>query len=137
MSIFKWEYMDQIRFRCTSKDCHHHLTYEELILGTHELDDCQYIKITCEGCGEKFQKKEKLKHDSFECKNPCTKCQFCSQIIPIVEESQHRTSCLSRNLIKVEYQEDYMEAELPNSIVTLECPYCKHSVLKDGKEDDH
>ena len=27
--------------------------------------------------------------------------------------------------------------ELPNAIVTLECPHCKLSVLKDGKEDDH
>jgi len=27
--------------------------------------------------------------------------------------------------------------ELPNAIVTIECPHCKLSVLKDGKEDDH
>jgi hypothetical protein len=27
------------------------MTYDELILGTHELDECNYIRVECEGCG--------------------------------------------------------------------------------------
>ena len=27
------------------------LTYDELLLGTHELDDCNFMTIVCEGCG--------------------------------------------------------------------------------------
>ena len=54
MSSFRWEFMDQIRFKCKHNGCPYHQTYEEMILGTHEFVDCQYRSITCEGCGEKF-----------------------------------------------------------------------------------
>lgn len=52
----KNEYLQQIRFRCQNRQCTYQLTYDELILGTHELDDCKFIKLICEGCGQRITK---------------------------------------------------------------------------------
>ena len=36
------------------------MTYDELILGTHELDDCMFMRVVCEGCGSKILKKRHI-----------------------------------------------------------------------------
>lgn len=79
----KQEFLEQIKFRCANKNCHYQMSYDELILGTHELDECNFIRIICEGCGSRILKQEQIKHESLECKSPSTKCRFCSQIIKI------------------------------------------------------
>ena len=40
LNKLKLEYMNQIRFKCNNARCQYQLTYDELILGTHELDEC-------------------------------------------------------------------------------------------------
>ena len=54
----KQEYMNQIRFKCNNIRCTYQLTYDELLLGTHELDDCSYMCIVCEGCGLRIYKQD-------------------------------------------------------------------------------
>ena len=58
LNKLKTEYLGQIRFKCNNNKCGYQLTYEELILGTHELDDCLHMKIACDGCGMKISKSE-------------------------------------------------------------------------------
>lgn len=66
----KQEYLNQIRFKCNNAKCTHQLTYDELILGTHELDTCPYLVIVCEGCGQRIFKQDQIKHEAVECRNP-------------------------------------------------------------------
>ena len=52
----KLDYLNHVRFKCNNPGCKYELTYDELILGTHELDECMFMKIVCEGCGAKIPK---------------------------------------------------------------------------------
>ena len=65
------------------------LTYDELILGTHELDDCQYMKIVCEGCATKITKNDQIRHDAIECSNPHSKCKFCKTVYHLKDLIKH------------------------------------------------
>ena len=56
LNKLKQEYLNQIRFKCNNAKCTYQLTYDELLLGTHELDDCNFMNIVCEGCGMRIFK---------------------------------------------------------------------------------
>lgn len=58
LNKLKVDYLSQVRFKCNNFSCSYQLTYDELILGTHELDDCMFMKIVCEGCGVKIHKSD-------------------------------------------------------------------------------
>ncbi|CDW87308.1 UNKNOWN [Stylonychia lemnae] len=73
LSKLKAEYLQQIRFNCQNRNCLYQLTYDELLRGTHELEECNYIRVMCEGCGVRIFKQEQLKHESVECEVPKTK----------------------------------------------------------------
>ncbi|CDW85664.1 traf-type zinc finger family protein [Stylonychia lemnae] len=103
----KNDYLQQIRFRCQNRQCHYSLTYEELILGTHELDDCKFIKIICEGCGARIMKQDQLKHETVECPNPQSKCRFCQKMMSLKEVISHQKDCNMRVQIKIEYDCSY------------------------------
>jgi hypothetical protein len=83
--------------------CDYQLTYDELLLGTHELDECLYMQVVCEGCGIRIVKQQQIKHESIECEKPLGKCTFCKRVKPLKEMSEHMKTCQSRVLIKVEY----------------------------------
>jgi len=86
-------------------NCQYQLTYDELILGTHELDDCMFMKIVCEGCGQKISKNDQIRHDTIECSNPHAKCKFCKQITHIHELVKHQANCEKRAFVKLEYND--------------------------------
>jgi len=70
LNKIKLEMLINVRFKCNNTGCKHELTYDELILGTHELDECMFMKIICENCGAKIPKWDKLRHDALDCSNP-------------------------------------------------------------------
>ena len=73
----KAEYLNDIRFKCNNGKCQYPLTYDELILGTHELDECNFMCVMCEGCGLRIYKQEQIRHEAMDCRNPLAKCHFC------------------------------------------------------------
>lgn len=73
------------------------------MLGTHELDDCLYMQVICEGCGLRIIKQQQIKHESVECDNPLGKCGFCKRIFSLVDMGEHMRNCSSRVVVKVEY----------------------------------
>eukprot|EP00347_Sterkiella_histriomuscorum_P015132 403358202 len=111
LNKLKVEYLQQVRFNCQNRHCLHQLTYDELLLGTHELDECNYIRVMCEGCGMRIFKQEQLKHESVDCENPLTKCRFCQQLIHLREILYHTKCCPQRAIVKLEY-ENVMEDEM-------------------------
>lgn len=56
MNRLKQELLAEVRFRCNNNRCSYQLTYDELLLGTHELDDCAFMQVICEGCGMRIIK---------------------------------------------------------------------------------
>lgn len=103
LNRLKQEYLNQVRFKCNSARCTYHLTYDELLLGTHELDDCDFMNIICEGCGVRIFKQDRIRHESVECANPIGKCAFCQRIFGMSEMLVHRRECGQRSVVKVEY----------------------------------
>lgn len=95
-----------MRFKCNNVRCSYQLTYDELVLGTHELDDCSYIKIQCEGCGSKITKQEQIRHDAIECSNPSAKCKYCKKIFHLKQLVDHEKLCEQKSLVKLEYNQN-------------------------------
>ena len=89
LNKLKQEYLNMIRFRCNNTRCTYQLTYDELLLGTHELDDCNFMNIVCEGCGIRIFKQDQIRHESIECSNPISKCGFCQRCFSIGEMLLH------------------------------------------------
>lgn len=54
----KHQLLSDVRFKCNNARCQYELTYDELLLGTHELDECQFMHVVCEGCGMRIVKQE-------------------------------------------------------------------------------
>ena len=75
--------LSDIRFKCNNARCQYELTYDELLLGTHELDECAFMHVVCEGCGMRIVKQEQIKHEATECANPLGKCGFCKRVFPL------------------------------------------------------
>lgn len=99
--------------------CQYQLTYDELILGTHELDECNFMCVVCEGCSQRIYKQEQIKHESLECSNPLAKCHFCTRIFNLREMSTHMRSCSKRSIVKVEYIEKPSEHVYENTKLKL------------------
>ena len=103
LNKIKQDYLNQIRFKCNNQRCVYQLTYDELLLGTHELDDCNFMTIVCEGCGTRIYKQDQIRHESIECANPIGKCAWCQRIFGMAELLTHRRECGQRSIVKVEY----------------------------------
>ena len=119
LNKLKQTYLHEIRFKCNNQKCTYQLTYDELILGTHELDDCNFMCVICEGCGLKIHKQDQIKHESIDCTNPLAKCQFCSKIFGLGDMTAHLKSCSQRRIVKVEYSSDPEQAAVQNTKLAL------------------
>lgn len=115
MNKLKIEYLTSVRFKCNNVRCQYQLTYDELVLGTHELDDCSFIKIVCEGCGAKITKQEQIRHDAVDCSNPHAKCKYCKTVFHLKQLIEHERNCEMKSLVKLEYNQNE-EAALNNLI---------------------
>jgi len=104
LNKLKIEYLNQVRFKCNNNLCQYQLTYDELILGTHELDDCMFMKVVCEGCGTKITKYDQIRHDAVDCPNPHAKCKYCKNVHHLKELIEHERTCEQRSIVKLEYQ---------------------------------
>lgn len=108
-----------MRFKCNNFRCIYRLSYDEILLGTHELDECAYIRIECEGCGQRISKHEQIRHDAVECSNPSAKCRYCKQIFHLKQLAEHDRLCSARGTVKLEYQanEQAANADVPEPAV--------------------
>jgi uncharacterized Fe-S cluster-containing protein len=96
LNKIKLQALGLVRFKCNNTRCDYQLTYEELLLGTHELDECQFLQVVCEGCGTRIIKQEQIKHESLDCEKPLGKCSFCHEIYSLREMQNHIKSCSLR-----------------------------------------
>ncbi len=103
LNKLKQQALGHVRFKCNNNKCDYQLTYEELLLGTHELDDCSYMQVVCEGCGLRIIKQQYIKHESVECENPLGKCAFCKKVFALKDMNYHIRTCTERVRVKVEY----------------------------------
>lgn len=75
------------------------------MLGTHELDRCDFMQVICEGCGIRIVKQDQIRHETIECQNPLAKCPFCFLVHPLCNIGDHIKTCKSRAVFKVEYSD--------------------------------
>ena len=62
-------------------------------MGTHELDECLYLKIVCEGCGKKINKSDQIRHETLDCTNP----------VWLKDLQKNKRDGNQRDMVKMEY----------------------------------
>ena len=98
--------LQEIRFRCINTSCIERLTYDQILLGTHELDQCTHMMFECQGCNISMERYKLLRHEAVECLNPTARCRYCKTVMRLTLLSDHEKNCSARQLVKVEYAND-------------------------------
>lgn len=155
LNKLKQNALTQIRFKCNNLRCDYALTYDELLLGTHELDECKFMQVICEGCGIRIIKQQQIRHESVECDNPLGKCGFCKRVFSLQDMIAHMRDCNQRQVVKIEYglpaKSDYNHIEdkelRPESLYdpktalsrkrvkAMPCEYCQEKIT--GNWEQH
>ena len=104
MNKIKYQHLQDVRFKCNNLYCNYKLSYDEILLGTHELEQCDFLKIKCEGCGKEISKHELIKHDAFECPNPMARCRYSGKVVRL--KDLLATEEIAKRSIKMEYIPD-------------------------------